>query len=516
MIANAHYDTDAYLGVGGTNRLPAVTPRRELATFNKPKPQRASYDAAQDNPEYTNIWGNTDAYDADSAHSREVRHKLIKRSRYEVGSNGFSDGIAQTYATDLVGLGPQLRMQTTSEGFNRMVETEWFYWTKAVQLRRKLWCQAHAKHTDGEGFAVARKNKRIKHSIPLDYVLYEADQFQTPFLPWSEPGYIDGIKFDEFGNVEWYDLLRYHPGSSHYGSYFDLQPERLPAEMVFHWFKLRRPGQHRAVPECSSTLNMGAASRRFREATIAAAETAADYTTLLKTSMQPNELEAVSPMSTLDIQKRMLTALPEGWDAFQMKAEHPTATYSEFHKSLVNEQARPKSMPFNKAACDSSGSNYASGRLDHQTYYSYLDVDREDCNDQVLDPLFDLWFRLAVVRFGWLGGNPDAISAGARAHLWDWPKHSTIDITSEASANKTDLETGKESLSSLYAKDGRDYEDELAKDAVANGIDIDQQRQINMLRNMPQHLIPFAAQIIGLQAPSPTPTAAPTEATADV
>jgi capsid protein len=471
----------------------------------------ARYDAASDSDEYSNIWAAADAYDADSAHSKEVRHKLVKRSRYEIGSNGYSDGIAQTYATDLVGLGPQLRMQTGSEGFNRLVETQWFYWCKAVQFRRKLWCQAHAKHQDGEGFGVARRNPRVKHPIPLDYVLYECDQFTTPYLPWGETGYIDGIKFDEFGNPQWYDLMRQHPGASDY-TRFDYTPERIAANVVFHWFKMRRPGQHRAVPECSSTLNMGAAARRFREATIAAAETAADYTTLLKTALQPNELDAVSPMSTLDINKRMLTALPQGWDAMQMKAEHPTATYSEFHKSLVNEQARPKSMPYNKAACDSSSYNYASGRLDHQTYYGHLDVDREDCNDLVLDPLFDLWFDMAVMRFGWLGGNPAAISAGAKAHLWDWPKHRVADIQTEASANKTKLETGVESLPNIYAQEGRDYEDELLKAATANGIDVEKQRQINMLLNLPQHVIPIVAQLLGMMptAPATAPTGAVT------
>jgi len=502
MIANIDYTSDPFLGQNGKRF--ALPVRNELGEI-KPKPRRAvkaRYDAAQDGPEYQNIWAATDAFDADSAHSHEVRHKLVKRSRYEVGSNGYSDGIAQTYATDLVGVGPSLRMQTASEGFNRWVENSWYFWCKAVHFRRKLWCQAHAKHTDGEGFAVARINPKIKHAIPLDFVLYECDQFHTPYLPYAEPGYIDGIKFDEFGNPQWYDLMRYHPGAQSYGGY-DYEPERLPANLVFHWFKMRRPGQHRAVPECSSTLNMGAASRRFREATIAAAETAADYTTLLKTALQPNELDQVAPMSTLDIEKRMLTALPQGWDAMQMKAEHPTATYAEFHKSLVNEQARPKSMPYNKAACDSSSYNYASGRLDHQTYYGHLDIDREDCNDLVLDPLFSIWFDMAVMRFGWLGGDPVALSPAARAHLWDWPKHRVADVGTEANANKIDLSTGKETLPSLYAKDGRDYEDELIETAAANGITPDQQRQINMLLNLPQHVIPFAAGILGVGSVSP-------------
>ena len=36
----------------------------------------------------------------------------------------------------------------------------------------------------------------------LDIVLIETEQRQTPMLPFSVPGYIDGIKLDEFGNSE--------------------------------------------------------------------------------------------------------------------------------------------------------------------------------------------------------------------------------------------------------------------------------------------------------------------------
>lgn len=501
MIAHATYADDPYLGANP--RFAAVAKaRKELGVLlddarKAQRHMRASYDAASQRDGLLNYWANADNYDADSANSRDVRHKLIARSRYEVNNNGYSDGIAQTYATDLVGLGPQLRMQTGSEGFNRLVETEWYRWCKAVQFRRKLWTQAHAKHQDGEGFAVARRNPRVKHPVQIDYVLYEAEQFQTPYLSYLEPGYIDGIKFDEFGNPEYYDLMRFHPGATGYAT-FDYKPERIAANFVFQWLKLRRPGQHRGIPECASTLNVGASARRWREAQLSTAEKIARFTLFLESNYPADTAELVDPMSVLDIQDGMMTTLPDGLKPHQLDPKHPAAAHESFHKSLVNEQARPKSMPYNKAACDSSSYNYASGRLDHQTYYSHLDVDREDCNDLVLDPLFDLWFELAVGRFGWLGGNAAAISAGARAHLWDWPKHRVADIEAEADANKTKLTTGETTLPRVYTDSGLDYEDELAKQATANGVSLDQQRQINMLLNLPQHVIPVVQQIIGV------------------
>lgn len=438
---------------------------------------RASYDAARTSTEYQNIWANADRLDADSAHSKEVRHSLISRSRYEVGNNGYSDGIAQTYATDLVGVGPTLRMQTGSEGFNRIVELEWYRWTRAIQFRRKLWCMAHAKHTDGETIAVKRRNPAVRHPVKLDLQIIEAEQCQTPYVPYGQDGYIDGIQFDRFGNPVAYDILRTHPGDTQHTQ--DVVPERVPADMVLHWFRMRRPGQHRAVPECASTLNTGAAARRWREATLAAAETAADFTLFLKTAFQPDseEMQYATDFSQQEITKRMMTALPVGYDPFQMKAEHPTASFEAFHKCLVNEQARPRSMPYNKAACDSSSYNYSSGRLDHQTYYASLDVERADANDLVMDPLFEPWFDLSVVVFGWLGGNPDAVGPGAREHLWDWPKHRVADVESEANANKTALQSGQAFPHQLFSEAGLDFEDELSKAATSYGVDVDEMRQ---------------------------------------
>lgn len=443
--------------------------RKDLA----PPPVHARYDAAQDTDEFKNYWANTDALDADSAHSKGVRQKLVQRSRYEVGNNGYSDGMLQTHCNYLVGKGPQLRMETASSGFNSLVENEWRLWAKAVQFRRKLWTQSHAKVQDGEGFGLATFNPRIKHPVKIDYKLLETEQVSTPYLPPNEVGYIDGIRFDDFGNPVWYDILPFHPGGAWSFQTWQ-QPDQVAARFVMHWFQMRRPGQHRAVPEFKSTLNVGAASRRWREATVSAAETAAMFTVLLKTQMAPDDgADLVSPLSTVDLQKRLMTALPMGWDAGQMKAEHPNAQYSEFHRAQINEQGRPKSMPVNVAAADSSQHNFASGKLDHLSWFIGLGVEREDGTDLVLDPLFSLWFREASLVFGW-SGDPDA----PPRHSWDWPVLPVADEKAKAAADDTNLRNGSATLSGIYAAQGRDFSDEIEVLAEDYGLATDDMRAL--------------------------------------
>lgn len=475
---------------------------------------KAQYDAARTTDEFRNYWAHADQYDADSANAPNVRHMLIRRSRYEINNNGYSDGIAQTYATDLVGVGPQLQMQTGSVAFNQMVERSWSLWCKAIGFRRKFWCMAHAKHSDGEAFGIIRRNPGVKHAIKLDVVLHEAEQIQSWVTNFGQPGEIDGLAFDKYGNPERYYLLPQHPGAAGVPFTISLEPEEIPAELMLHWFKMRRPGQHRAVPECTSTLQTGAAGRRWREATLAAAETAADLAALIETQqLGPQEApDEIAPLSEFEMQKRMMLALPMGWKATQMTAEHPNATYETFHKTLVNEQSRPKSMPYNKAACDSSSYNYASGRLDHQTYYASIDVEREDGNDLVLDKLFDVWLNVAILTFGWLGGNPDAVGAGARLHCWDWPKHRVADVESEANANNTKLRNGSLTLSDYYSDQGEDFEDVIVTMAADFGVTVEQLRQrlFDNLLPPPKVLQPFefaSSNDNGAspRAPSPAP-----------
>ena len=452
---------------------------REVRPSMAPRPIRASYDAARTDLEIANHWAHADSLDADSSNSKAVRKTLVSRSRYEVANNGYTDGIVQTFATDLIGGGPKLKIGNSE--FDQMVEKDFAKWAKETKLRRKLWTMAHAKVQDGEAFSIARLNPRMKHAVKLDLVLIETEQCSSPMLPYAVEGHIDGIAFDPFGNAIWYDILKYHPGGRWFAG-ANTEAESIPAKFVAHWFLMRRPGQNRAVPEFRSTLNTGASARRWREATLGAAETAADISVLLSTTLNPNEIDAADPMSTIEFQKRMMTALPMGYSATQMRSEHPNATYETFHKSLVNEQARPKSMPYNKAACDSSSYNYASGRLDHQTYYASLDVEREDCSDLVLDKLFDLYWEEAVYANEWytLGADPK----DPPEHSWDWPKHPVADVTSEASAADTRLKNGSLSLSSHYSEQGLDFAEEIIRMAADYGVTVERMREVLLFANL--------------------------------
>lgn len=428
------------------------------------------YDAAQTVDGNANHWAAADALDADSANSLAVRKKLRERARYEVNNNGHAKGIVATQANYVVGRGPKLRMLTGSPGMNAMVEAAWARWAKTIGLARKLRTAIKAKVTDGEAFLILTQNRAIADVVQLDLVPIECDQVTSPRLPGFEPGYTDGVRFDEFGQPIWYEVLRYHPG----GSYPAMlqQTDQIPAQYVCHLFREDRPGQHRGIPEITATLGLFAQARRWREATVAAAENIANFSILVKTGASPyTGPDQLNPFDTLPITKGMMVALPGGGDAFQPKAEQPAASYDAFNRSIICEEARPLNMPYNIAACDSSGYSFSGGRLDHLTYFVSVEVEQEEIEAQCLDKVFAAWFREATRRYGW---NFDP--APPPTHTWDWPARPQIDDLKTASARQTDLATGVRSLSEIYAEDGKDFEDGIAQLARDYGVSIEEMR----------------------------------------
>lgn len=463
-----------------------------------------TYDAARSGTAMDGHWAHADALDGDSANSQFVRAVLSHRSRYEQGSNGYYSGILRTHANMLVGIGPTLRMLTDNRKLNQAIEKDFWAWTQEINLPFKLWQMAHAKTQDGEVFALLQVNPMLRSKVKLDVLPLEAEQCSSLSTYFKDPDQIDGIRFDEFGNVVSYQILPEHPGGMN--SFRNIQPVEVAAANVLHWAAPTRPSAHRAIPEMASSLTTGGMSRRHREATVSAAEFAAAYNAFLETQSPPaadededgNSIGGPDPLdafSQIASEHRSVTALPMGWKASQMRAEHPNAQYKDFHRQQIAELARPISMPYNAAACDSSTYSFASGKLDTLCYRAELDVDRGICDLQVLDKIFAAWFREWTII--------NALRDSPPAHQWDWPNHPVIDAVAEATATDKKLKNNTISLRQVYSDQGQDFEDQLsimAEDwfGIANDETIAQARKICVLNNTSQPALPYVAQILGV------------------
>lgn len=442
---------------------PAGTPHPWAKLFFPRRQLRARYDAATTTQDNHRHWAAADALSASAANSPEVRRVLRNRARYEIANNSYARGISLTLANDCVGTGPRLQMLSQNADVNRLVEREFMTWAHMIHLGEKLLTMRLARVSDGESFAVFINNPRVETPVQLDLRLIESDQFTSPTLLRDGDRYDDGITFDEFGNPVSYDVLRDHPGDAWSGA--GLEYQRLPASSVIHYFRPDRPGQTRGIPDITPALPLFAQLRRFTLAVLAAAETAADFAGILYTDAPAGgESEQAEPFEAIELEKRALLTMPGGWKMAQMHAEQPSTTYKDFKQEILNEIARCLSMPFNVAAGNSSSYNYASGRLDHQTYFKSLRVEQSRIARDILDRIFSAWLAEAVLIEGYLPQRLRIIGADL-SHQWFWDGQEHVDPAKEANAQQTRLQNHTTTLAHEFARQGRDWETELRQRA---------------------------------------------------
>jgi len=411
-----------------------------------------------------------DHLSADAAASPEVRRILRARARYEVANNAYARGIVLTLANDVIGTGPRLQMLTDDAEANAIIEDAFARWCAGVGLPEKLRTMRTGRAESGEVFGILASNPRLDAPVSLDLRLVEADRVATPTSNLQSENTIDGIVFDAFGNPVEYHVLKVHPGDTSAGARFSLGSEfdRVPAESVVHYFRADRPGQSRGIPDITPALPLFAQLRRYTLAVLGAAETAADFAGILYTDAPASgEAEAVEPMDAIELEARALLTMPGGWRMEQMRAEQPSTTYAEFKREILNEIARCLNMPFNVAAGNSSGYNFASGKLDHQVYFKSIRVEQEHLGRVVLDRLLAAFLREAVLISDLLPVRVRTLVASGDlpAHQWFWDGQSEVDPLKEASAQATRLKSHTTTLAYEYARQGRDWEAELRQRA---------------------------------------------------
>lgn len=442
-------------------RTPAKRPRKPpVIVVRAPRRVVARYDAYATTDHNRRHWANADVLSADAANSVEVRRTLRARARYEVANNSYARGIVNTLAHNAIGRGPRLQLTGADRASNAAVERAFSEWCLAVGLTSKLLTMRKSAAESGEAFALLGDNPALPTPVKLDVRLIEADQVATPALSVA-PGSVDGIDLDAYDNPTGYHVLSEHPGASTFGSLLGTATT-VPAAYMCHLYRVDRPGQHRGIPEITPALPLFAELRRYTLAVLAAAETAADLAGVLETDAAPpgdDESDADIVGDSIEPERGRMVALPKGYKLSQLKAEQPTTAYEAFKRELVTEIARCLDMPYNIAACDSSKYNYASGRLDHQTYYRSIDVDRARIESQVLDRVFASWCseaRLAGVD-GVAPGWWSQWAETAPAHVWMWPGIEHVDPAKEATAAETKLRSLQTTYAKVYADQGEDW-----------------------------------------------------------
>jgi len=384
----------------------------------------ARYDVARTTDENSSLWTMTDSLSAAMANNPSVRKAIRERARYEVANNAYAKGIVLSKTNDTIG--PEIQLQLGDSEKAQQVERDFAEWAKAVRLFQKLRTMYAARVTDGEIFAMLINNKRIKNEIKLDVRLLECDMIESWTSSITREDEIDGIKFDAEGNATHYRVLKQHPGD-------------------FRSIK--------SISELTPALSLFGLLRKYTVSVLEASQRAAEISAVMQTDLLPDgAAELADPVTVIEAQRNAIISLPEGWKLAQLKAEQPANTYKMFKDEIINEIARCLNMPFNVAAGNSSGYNYASGRLDHQSYDRSIEVDRAEICSDVLDRVFAEWLTEYSTRKSISNSNKEEIAS----HEWHFAGRGHVDPAKEANADDTRLGNWTLTESGYWAKQGKD------------------------------------------------------------
>lgn len=422
----------------------------------------AAYDGVQTNDSNANYWSAADYLSADDANSPEVRRTARSRARYEMESDPSAYGMVATIANDLIGTEIRLQILDVDSDDAKFVEREFTDWMYAVELAEKLRTARIAKAVDGEAVVLLTQNPHIGTPVTLDFHPVACDRLSDPRHPVTyEPNNIDGVILDEFGNRVEYCILHEYPHAlvrRGTGMEFTV----YPAERVLHWYRAVRPEQHRGVSELLPALPLFGLRHQYLIAVVDAAINAAQQSLIYKTnnSAEIEADDAVATRSPWEFYRNQATVLPYAYDVMQLRAEQPTGTFEAFDDHLLREIARCLLLPRNAATGDSSKYNYASGRLDKQTYWRAINVDRVELQRKVLDRVLHRWLSEAVLIEDYLPETFRAYDYTLR-HKWffDGPLH--VDPVKEAQAKQILLDAGLLTHAEACAERGMHWRDEF-------------------------------------------------------
>jgi len=448
-----------------SRKAPAARAPRQVTVVKQTV--RARYDAAQTSDDARH-WANADSLSANAALVPEVRRIIRNRARYERANNAYVHGICTTKSNDLIGIGPRVLLSTGVPAADRSIGRAWYDWSWHVRLADKLRVATEAKFLDGEAFALLFTNPRLEsRGVQLDLRLIEADQVASPAYQWQQTvspdgSLVDGVELDVYGNVIGFHVLKSHPGSNYLLGVNEY--DRIAAQDMLHWFRSTRPGQHRGISELAPCLRLTANMRRYTEAVIRAAEIAADLAAFVHSNSPAAQVDEVDPFAAIEIEKGTLTTLPEGWDISQLKAEQPTNTHQAFTRTILGEIARGVNLPYHKAAFDASSYNFSSARLDGSLHDQNVRVDRDELERSWLDRIFSAWLDEALLVPGMI---PDDLPPVSEWNWqWVWNGNDGIDPVKESNATETKLSTLTTSLSAEYARQGKQWDEELRQIAA--------------------------------------------------
>ena len=412
------------------------------------------YDAAQTTDANREHWRGADSLTPDQMNNPLTRAILRSRARYEFNNNPWLFGLVKQIAEDIVGTGARLQIENEDVSFATTIVNDFTDWAAEVKLTKMLLNVKKAVARDGESFVLLTTRQRNKSKVKLFPLIFSCDRVSSPIGQNSpEDNNIDGVIIDDCQVPIKYQISKQNPNVAAISKW-----ETVSADYIIHYFDQEYPEQHRGVPEYTPCLNDIALLRRYTKATLDKMENASNIsgvfepTEALESQIENTDDFAQKPFKKFVLPSRSFVFSPLGYRLKQYELGNPNDSQQSFALNVKIDCARCVLATRNVVTGDSSNYNYASGRLDFQSYFRAIQNIRADMEKEILNRIFIMWY--AEYSAGMERRETPAFS-------WYWDGFAHVDPMKESKSEQLDMENGTRTLIDVCAEHGLNWKKQV-------------------------------------------------------
>lgn len=388
---------------------------------------------------------------------------LRDRSRDLRRNNPYAARAIQAIGSNVVGEGIMTRFMHDNDqpGKKSRLEQEWDKWagTTAIDFDGQhdiyslqlLIMEAVAE----SGEVLVRKRYDSTREFPLQYQVLESDflDLNAQSVAGSTTTVIQGIEFDSKGRRIAYHLYEQHPGGHDHFTFNSVKTNRIPAEEIYHIYRMERPGQARGIPWLSPVMVRLKDFDEFEDAQLVRQKIAACFTAFVHDiSAEVFDEEADDEDLGSKIEPAMIEHLPAGKTV--TFANPPGVTnYKEYTSTVLHGIAVGVGLTYEVLTNDYSGVNFSSGRMGWIEMNRNVKVWRQNIIQlKFLEPLVNDFKRVAEIK---------GIPTKGYVHTHIPPKREMIDPTKEIPAAIMAVKGGLSTLSDEVMAQGKDFKEHL-------------------------------------------------------
>lgn len=314
---------------------------------------------------------------------------------------------------------------------------------------------AHRSRRESGEVIIRFRNRRPEdgYEVPLQLQVLEADHIDTSRMgPMPNGNFaIAGVEFDQIGTRVAYWLFPQHPGEIAGYRLKTLQSVRVPASEVLHYYRKRRPGQVRGIPEFGVSLLRLRDLADYEQAELVRKKIESCFVAFVRTdspAQQLGEAKTVNTQRQERVAPGMIKYLSDS-EGVDFGSPASSGGYGEYTKTQLHAIAVGGGTTYEQMTGDLSQVNFSSMRAGLVEFRQLVQGEQWlALAPMVLKPIasrFQVTAKLA-------GKQKEAI----KPFVWTAPKLQWVDPLKDVMATKEALRGTLMSLSEAIRERGDD------------------------------------------------------------